>query len=466
MLRFLREQGARWLLLLAVLELCTLIGSLLLAMQLRYLYQPEDLIAFSVWLELRATVFAAVIVASMAALGMYQPNLRENWLGMLARQGIGFAGGGAAVALVFYLIPQLYIGRTVIGIALAISFPLVAVGRWFYLRVIDIHALKRRVMVLGSGSRAEMIITRMRRRVDRRGFFVVGFLPLPGEASVVPDELLLEQGGTFRELVQRLQINEIVIAAEDRRGQLPMKDLLECKQHGTTITNLITFFEREQGRVTMNLIDPSWLIFSDGFDASPMRRISKRIFDLTSAAFVLALTWPLMLLTALAIALESGFRGPILYRQERVGERGKTFRLIKFRSMRTDAEKDGVARWASLKDDRVTRVGSFIRKVRLDELPQLWNVLRGQMSLIGPRPERPAFVEDLITKIPYYDLRHCVKPGLAGWAQLNYPYGSDENDAVEKLKYDLFYVKNHNLTLDVIILIQTFEVVLFRRGAR
>nr|HPG93971.1 sugar transferase [Dokdonella sp.] len=355
MLRFLREQGARWLLLLAVLELCTLIGSLLLAMQLRYLYQPEDLIAFSVWLELRATVFAAVIVASMAALGMYQPNLRENWLGMLARQGIGFAGGGAAVALVFYLIPQLYIGRTVIGIALAISFPLVAVGRWFYLRVIDIHALKRRVMVLGSGSRAEMIITRMRRRVDRRGFFVVGFLPLPGEASVVPDELLLEQGGTFRELVQRLQINEIVIAAEDRRGQLPMKDLLECKQHGTTITNLITFFEREQGRVTMNLIDPSWLIFSDGFDASPMRRISKRIFDLTSAAFVLALTWPLMLLTALAIALESGFRGPILYRQERVGERGKTFRLIKFRSMRTDAEKDGVARWASLKDDRVTR---------------------------------------------------------------------------------------------------------------
>ena len=245
-----------------------------------------------------------------------------------------------------------------------------------------------------------------------------------------------------------------------------MKDLLECKQHGTTITNLITFFEREQGRVTMNLIDPSWLIFSDGFDASPMRRISKRVFDLTSTAFVLALTWPLMLLTALAIALESGFRGPILYRQERVGERGKTFRLIKFRSMRTDAEKDGVARWASLKDDRVTRVGSFIRKVRLDELPQLWNVLRGQMSLIGPRPERPAFVEELITKIPYYDLRHCVKPGLAGWAQLNYPYGSDENDAVEKLKYDLFYVKNHNLTLDVIILIQTFEVVLFRRGAR
>ena len=216
MLRFLREQGARWLLLLAVLELCTLIGSLLLAMQLRYLYQPEDLIAFSVWLELRATVFAAVIVASMAALGMYQPNLRENWLGMLARQGIGFAGGGAAVALVFYLIPQLYIGRTVIGIALAISFPLVAVGRWFYLRVIDIHALKRRVMVLGSGSRAEMIITRMRRRVDRRGFFVGddGLSSARQAALVGADAAVVDAGDAVGELADAVAIQDALLGRE------------------------------------------------------------------------------------------------------------------------------------------------------------------------------------------------------------------------------------------------------------
>jgi sugar transferase (PEP-CTERM system associated) len=263
-----------------------------------------------------------------------------------------------------------------------------------------------------------------------------------------------------------MQINEIVVGPDNRRGMLPMEELLECKQAGITITDLITFFERELGKVKLNLIDPSWLVFSTGFDASPLRKLSKRIFDIVAALLVLVLTWPLMLGAVIAIRLESGSGAPILYRQDRVGERGKPFPLIKFRSMRTDAEKDGVARWATQQDDRVTRVGRFIRKVRIDELPQLWNVLRGDMSLIGPRPERPQFVDDLARKIRYYELRHCVKPGLAGWAQLNYPYGATEEDAAEKLKYDLFYVKNHNFMLDLMILIQTVEVVVFRRGAR
>jgi exopolysaccharide biosynthesis polyprenyl glycosylphosphotransferase len=218
--------------------------------------------------------------------------------------------------------------------------------------------------------------------------------------------------------------------------------------------------------VQLSLTDPSWLVFSGGFDATPLRQLSKRCSDLFIATVVLALTWPLMLLTALAIRLESGPGQPILYRQERVGARGKTFKLIKFRSMRTDAELDGIARWANKDDDRVTRVGRFTRKVRLDELPQLWNVLKGEMSFIGPRPERPQFVVDLGKKIRYYELRHCLKPGLAGWAQLRYPYGASEADAVEKLKYDLYYVKNHNLMFDLLILIQTVEVVLFGRGAR
>jgi sugar transferase (PEP-CTERM system associated) len=360
----------------------------------------------------------------------------------------------------------LYIGRGVIGYALLISFPVIALGRALFLRLVDIKALKRRILVLGVGSRAGKIVHRMRRRVDRRDFIVVGFLPMNDEAPTVPDELVVKSDKPLAEIAERMQVNEIVIAAEDRRGQLPMPGLLACKQRGITITNLITFFEREQGKVKLSLIDPSWLIFSQGFDATPLRKASKRIFDVSSTLVMLVLLWPLMLLTALAIWIESGPRAPILYRQERVGERGKTFPLIKFRSMRTDAEKDGVARWASKQDDRVTRVGRFIRKVRLDELPQLWNVLRGDMSLIGPRPERPQFVAELEKKINYYNLRHCVKPGLAGWAQLNYPYGADEKDAAEKLKYDLFYVKNHNFTLDLIILIQTFEVILFRRGAR
>jgi exopolysaccharide biosynthesis polyprenyl glycosylphosphotransferase len=207
-------------------------------------------------------------------------------------------------------------------------------------------------------------------------------------------------------------------------------------------------------------------VFSGGFNATPLRQLSKRCFDLGIAALVLLLTWPFMLMVALAIRIESGPGQPIFYLQERVGVRGKSFRLAKFRSMRTDAEIDGVARWASKNDDRVTRVGRFIRKVRLDELPQLWNVLKGEMSFIGPRPERPQFVADLATKIRYYNLRHCLKPGLAGWAQLRYPYGASDEDAAEKLKYDLYYVKNHNLLFDLLILIQTIEVVLFGRGAR
>ncbi|WP_291144993.1 TIGR03013 family XrtA/PEP-CTERM system glycosyltransferase [Dokdonella sp.] len=461
-----REQGARWMLVLAVFELLVLIVSLMVAARLRFMHSAADLAAFSVGLELRATIFGLIIVTAMAAVGLYLPNLRENRLGMLVRQIMGFAAGGVAVVFVFYMIPQLFIGRGVILLALLISFPLVVLGRSIYLRLIDLKALRRRILVLGAGRRAQMINDNMRRRVDRRGFIVIGYVPLPGETTVIAADHLLPCPESLDLVIRQLQVNEIVVAADDRRGQLPMHQLLECKQMGVTVTTLVSFFERELGKVKLNLIDPSWLVFSDGFDATPLRRLGKILFDSAATFTVLALTWPLMLVTALAIIIESGPGAPILYRQERVGEKGRIFKLIKFRSMRTDAEADGVARWASKSDDRVTRVGRFIRKVRIDELPQLWNVMRGDMSLIGPRPERPQFVEELAKKIDYYELRHCVKPGLAGWAQLNYPYGADEKDAAEKLKYDLFYVKNHNFMLDLVILVQTVEVVLFRRGAR
>ena len=466
MFRTLREQGARWQLLLAAVELLILVSSLLLAMPLRYWKDPESLTLFSTDIELRAIVFGVVMVIAMAAMGLYHPNLRQNWLGLLARLAVGFLMGGICVAIVFYIFPQAYVGRSVIGIGMVISFPLIALCRGLYVRLLDIDDLKRRVLVLGSGRRAAKIVQSMRRRVDRRGFKVVGFLAMPGEVVAVPEELLVTQPGSLLEVATSMQINEIVIAPQDRRGRMPMEDLLVCKQRGIRITSLIAFFEREQGKVKLSLIDPSWLIFSSGFDASPLRKASKVLFDYTLTLIILALSWPLILLTALAVWLESGPGTPVLYRQARVGEGGENFMLIKFRSMRTDAEQDGVARWASKEDDRVTRVGRFIRKVRLDELPQLWNVVRGDMSLIGPRPERPEFVVELKKKIQYYDLRHCVKPGLAGWAQLNYPYGAGEKDAAEKLKYDLYYVKNQTMTLDLVILLQTVEVVLFRRGAR
>lgn len=464
--RFVREQGARWLLLLAALEFVLLTLSLVLAMHVRYWSDPEGLAFHSPYLIVRALMFGVIIVAALAALGMYQPRLRESGFGLLARQFLGFIVGGIGAVIVFYVIPQVYVGRGVLGIALLIAFPLVAVFRTVFMRLVDVESLKRRVLVLGSGRRAAMVDERMRRRVDRRGFNLVGFVPLAGETASIPQSRQLHLDEPLSAFVARMQINEIVVGPDNRRGLLPMEELLECKQAGVLVTDLISFFERELGKIKLSLIEPSWLVFSDGFDTTPLRRLSKRAFDVVGAMMVLAMTWPLMLGAVIAIRLESGSGAPILYRQDRVGERGKPFPLIKFRSMRTDAEKDGVARWASKHDDRVTRVGRFIRKVRIDELPQLWNVLLGDMSLIGPRPERPQFVDELAEKIRYYQLRHCVKPGLAGWAQLNYPYGATEEDAAEKLKYDLFYVKNHNFMLDLMILIQTVEVVLFRRGAR
>ena len=385
---------------------------------------------------------------------------------MLARQSVGFVLGGVGVFIMYYLLPQAYVGRGVLIIALVLSFALMMGFRLVFLRLVDAVVFQRRVLILGAGKRASQIQTRMRRHADRIGFNVLGFVPREGEEVQVGTMSLVRPEGSLVDWALHRQVDEIVVGVDDRRGGLPMRDLLECRQNGIDVTDLATFFERESGRVQLSLTDPSWLVFSGGFDATPLRRFSKRCSDLLIAALVLLLTWPLMLLVALAIRIESGAGQPILYRQERVGARGKTFQLIKFRSMRTDAELDGIARWANKDDDRVTRVGRFTRKVRLDELPQLWNVLKGEMSFIGPRPERPQFVIDLGQKIRYYDLRHCLKPGLAGWAQLRYPYGASEADAEEKLKYDLYYVKNHNLLFDLLILFQTVEVVLFRRGAR
>ncbi|MEP7041522.1 MAG: TIGR03013 family XrtA/PEP-CTERM system glycosyltransferase [Dokdonella sp.] len=469
MLRFLRQQAVHWLWLLGLGELLVLIGAAFLAIYLRYITTPNPLEAYVShwWLQLgRAGIFAIVLMLGLGALGLYQTHLRETWFGMLARQAVGFALGWVGLVVVYYVIPQARIGRGILALALLIGFIAIAAFRALAMRLVDVDSLKRRVLVLGAGSRASLIPQTMRRRADRRGFSIVGFVPQGEERVSIAADQIVTLDLPLHEWAQQHQVNEIVVGPDERRGGLPMEQLLDCKQAGIVITDLATFFERESGKVKLSLAEPSWLVFSQGFDASPLRRLSKRGFDLAAAGIVMLLTWPFMLLVALAIRIESGAGQPILYRQERVGERGRVFNLIKFRSMRTDAEKDGVARWASKSDDRITRVGRIIRRARLDELPQLWNVMRGDMGIVGPRPERPQFVAELATKIRYYSLRHCVKPGLAGWAQLRYPYGASAEDASEKLKYDLFYVKNHNLLLDILILIQTVEIVLFGRGVR
>jgi sugar transferase (PEP-CTERM system associated) len=466
MLRFLRQQIVRWLLLLGLSELLLLVAAMNVAIYLRFFLFPDDLAEYSRYLPVRSAVFAAVIFLAMAALGAYRPHLRMSLFGLMARQLVAFMLGGFALMVGYYMVPQAYVGRGVLGIALVLGFIGVSVFRLIFMRLVEIAALNRRVLILGAGQRAAHIHNRMRRRSDRRGFKVVGYMRCPSDPVEVPENLLMSTDMSLSALVAQQQVDEIVVALDDRRGRLPMDELMLCLQMGVAITDLTTFFERESGRVQLSLLDPSWLVFSRGFKLSPLHLLSKRCFDMAAAVLLLALTWPIMLLVALAILIESGPAQPILYRQERVGEHGHPFWLHKFRSMRTDAERDGVARWASKDDDRVTRVGRLCRKLRFDELPQLWNVLKGEMSIVGPRPERPQFVADLAIKIRYYGLRHCLKPGLAGWAQLSFPYGASDEEAAEKLKYDLYYVKNHSLLLDLIILIETVEVVLFGRGAR
>ena len=253
---------------------------------------------------------------------------------------------------------------------------------------------------------------------------------------------------------------------DDRRRGFPMDQLLECRLEGIEITELVSFFERETGKVRLDVLNPSWMIFSEGFRQGRVHNLLERSFDVAASLALLTVTLPFMALTVLAIKLEDGLRAPVLYRQTRVGQYGRPFKLMKFRSMRIDAESTGKPIWAAKNDSRVTRIGSFIRKTRIDELPQILNVLRGEMSFVGPRPERPEFVSQLNERIPYYRERHSIKPGLTGWAQLCYPYGSSEQDAAEKLQYDLFYVKNHSPIFYLAIVVQTVEVIVWGKGAR
>ena len=445
-------------------EVVLLVLAVLAAAWIRFLNDPETQVSFVQQAPLRAVLVALFITGSMAAFGLYQVHVRHNRMDFLLRIALSFAFGGIGLVVLYYLIPQTYIGRGVLAMSLAIGLVMVVLARVLSIHVFRADVLKQRVLILGAGKNADLINSRMRRQSDRRSFVVVGFVPVAGHPVVVAEELLLQPQNGLAELTERLQIDEVVIAPDERRGGLPMEEMLICVQRGVSIIDLSTFFEREAGMVQLNVVDPSWLVFSGGFDYSTPRRLSKRFFDLVAASVLLLFAWPVMLIVALAVWVESGT--PILYRQTRVGERGEHFVLTKFRSMRVDAEKDGVAQWATKNDDRSTRVGRFIRLTRLDELPQLFAVLRGDMSFVGPRPERPHFVDLLNDEIRYYGVRHCVKPGLTGWAQLRYPYGASVKDAEEKLKFDLFYVKNHGLVFDLMILLQTVEVVLFGRGAR
>ena len=445
-------------------ELCMVMLSVFAAARLRFHADPAAFDHFTSGLTARAVLVAVCVTGAMLAFGLYQAYVRHSRLDLLLRVLLSFALGGIALLVLYYVAPGAYIGRGVLAISLIIGIGAVLSVRYVVSRLSSAAILKQRVLVYGAGSNANLINTRLRRRSDRQSFNILGFVPAGSQPVVVDESMLIRSDQSLCALAERFNIDEIVIAPDERRGGMPMEQMLDCVQHGVLVTDLSTFFEREAGMVQLNIVDPSWLVFSGGFDYSTPRRLTKRCFDLFAACSLLLVAWPAMLLVALAVKLES--KGPVIYRQVRVGEYGRHFEMVKFRSMRVDAESDGVARWATRDDDRSTRIGRFIRKTRLDELPQLFLVLTGEMSFVGPRPERPQFVDMLNSEIRYYDVRHSVKPGLTGWAQLRYPYGASVRDANEKLKFDLFYVKNHGLVFDLMIMLQTVEVVLFGRGAR
>lgn len=455
-------------LLLAVLEFCICVAAVFVAVYVRFdgsqITEVESIrspIATSM-------LFGIVMPLTMMAMGLYQSRFRGGILGVFLRSVIGFLAGAVILALMYYVLPPLYLGRGVFGLAILIAFFMVGTIRPMFFYYVDKDVLKIRVLVLGVGEKAASITRRLRRRVDRRGFRVIGYVKLPTDSSVVIDSASVIEldGRSLLDYAIAHHVDEIVVAADERRGGLPIEELLECKLHGLDVIDLLSFFEREQGKLPLDILRPDWLIYSDGFERGAFRDVIKRLFDILASVFILAITWPFMLVGAVAIKLEDGLTAPVLYRQTRVGYLGKPFEVLKFRSMSVDAESAGVAQWASRNDSRVTRTGHLIRKTRIDELPQIFNVLNGDMSFVGPRPERPQFVEQLSEAIPYYRERHAVKPGITGWAQVCYPYGASLKDSIQKQEFDLYYIKNHTIFLDMLILCQSAEVVLFGKGAR
>jgi len=427
-----------------------------------------DLGAFERWqgpLWPRAMLFSAMMCTSLLAFGLYSARQRARGIGLIARAIAAVSAGVAATAVFFFVVPDLWIGRGVLGLAAIGATAVVTGARLAFRHLADGATFKRRILVYGAGHRAATI-ARLRRRSDQRNFVLVGYVPCESEAVAVPCERLVRAQDGLHALCQRHEVGEVIVAMDDRRRAFPLRELLECRLAGIDVTELLSFLERETGRVHIDMLNPSWLIFCEGFRRGSLRRFNSHCLDLVASLIIVLMALPTMLTVALAIKLEDGWRAPVLYRQDRVGLYGRTFQVLKFRSMQADAEASGEARWAQEHDPRITRVGAIIRFLRIDELPQVINVLRGDMSFVGPRPERPQFVAELADRIPYYGERHCVRPGITGWAQICFPYGSSEQDALEKLQYDLYYIKNNCLLFDLSILVQTIEVVLLGHGAR
>ncbi len=406
-------------------------------------------------------VFALLALTTLTAVGLYRAEALRSPRYALARLLVGLSMTIIVIGFVGFFFPGATFWRSTLIFSLLLSGTALLAVRIVLDQLVDVEGFKRRVVVLGAGPRAERLRALSAR--PESGFRIVGYVAMT-QNNTIGEAVARSDIADLPQHIDRLDGTEVVLALEERRNSLPLKDLLRVKTAGVSVNDFSSFLERETGRVDLDTLNPSWLIFSDGFSSGrALSSAFKRGFDIAASGLVLLLTAPVLALFALIVKLDS--KGPAFYRQTRVGHYGQPFDLFKLRSMRTDAERDG-AQFAQENDPRVTRVGRLIRATRIDELPQCWSVLKGDMSFVGPRPERPKFVRELDEQLPYYAERHIVKPGITGWAQVNYPYGASTEDSRHKLEYDLYYAKNYSLFLDLLIALQTLRVVLWNEGAR
>lgn len=451
---------------LAVADAILFFAACYAAAWLQFLPEPEWSSALKAELPYRAGIFSGMTILAMLSMGLYQPRLREGVSGILLRTVSAFALMAAGMAVLLLLFPVLRPWLGVFGYAAGMAFVISLVTREIFNNTVKLDQFNRQILVLGAGRRANNIVSKMRRKSDHHGFHICGFVRVPGEEATAQTGKLINLDQPLCEYVRQRNIHQVVVALDNPREHIPEEELMRCRMQGVSVVDILDFFEQKAGKVLVEEASAEWFIFARGFKGQSAGGLGKRVFDIVVGLFLLVLASPFMLVTMLAIKLEDGLKAPVIFRQKRVGLNGRVFNVMKFRSMTIDAEADGKARWATANDVRITRVGQVIRKLRIDELPQIFNVLAGDMAFVGPRPERPEFVSELELQIPFFDKRHSVKPGITGWAQLNYPYGASVTDAKHKLEFDLYYVKNQSLYLDLLVLLRTVEVVLFGKGAK
>ncbi len=410
----------------------------------------------------QSLLFTIIFQLSIYFYDLYDLSRDRSIADTATRMTQAFGVGCIILAIIYYVAPPAMISRWVFWTGFLTTGLALMIYRFFYYKVLRKRMFAQGVVIIGTGKLANDISREVEGRHDSV-YKVLAFIGAAGPEFNPHNVPVVENLDDIGTILPVESVERIIVAPDDRRGSTPVRTLLKCKMRGVVVEQGVSFYERMTGKILVERVDPSWIIFSDGFVLSRWKYLMKRLLDLCAAGTLLLLSLPVMLVSAIIIKLETP--GPIFYLQERVGQNGVIFKVIKFRSMGKDAEKDGAV-WAKENDDRVTRFGGFIRKVRIDELPQLWNVLKGEMSLVGPRPERKIFVDELVKDIPYYNIRHGVKPGVTGWAQVWYPYGASKDDALRKLEFDLYYIKNISVALDLLVIFHTVKTVLFGKGAR